>query len=231
MYVGEPVIFIPIALFAIYNLYTLSKYLRIGLSTRAWWNNQRIWRLNTMIAWLFGVLGVLLKLLRLSDTIFEVTQKDQSTNADDNNANAGRFTFEGSPSFVLGTTILLVNLTALAIGLSRFQLVGGDGNGSGIGEFICSDQNCWNQGFSARARATETAGTRDSPLERGYVRSSGQAILNAFLHFASGALPLDPAVALPRTQLDPRHNQRSGNLESISITNFSEMHNSGWIRI
>ncbi|CAL5391172.1 unnamed protein product [Camellia sinensis] len=136
--VGEPVIFIPIAVFAIYNLYTLSEYLRIGPSTRAWWNNQRIWRLNTMIAWLFGVLGVLLKLLGLSDTIFEVTQNDQSTNVDDNNANAGRFTCEGSPSFVLGTTILLVNLTALAIGLLRFQLVGGDGNGSGIGEFICS---------------------------------------------------------------------------------------------
>ena len=28
---------------------------------------------------------------------------------------------------------------------------------------------------------------------------SGQATLNAFLHFASGALLLDPAVALPRT--------------------------------
>ncbi|GMP53941.1 hypothetical protein CsSME_00019252 [Camellia sinensis var. sinensis] len=133
-FMPKNIIFIPIAVFAIYNLYTLSEYLRIGLSTRAWWNNQRIWRLNTMIAWLFGVLGVLLKLLGLSDTIFEVTQKDQSTNVDDNNANAGRFTFEGSPSFVLGTTLLLVNLTALL----RFQLVGGDGNGSGIGEFICS---------------------------------------------------------------------------------------------
>ncbi|KAI8011386.1 putative cinnamyl alcohol dehydrogenase [Camellia lanceoleosa] len=116
---------------------TLSEYLRIGLSTCAWWNNQRIWRLNTMIAWSFGVLSVLLKLLGLSDTVFEVTQKDQSTNVDDNNANAGRFTFDDSPSFVLGTTILLVNLTALAIGLLRFWLVGGDGNGSGIGEFIC----------------------------------------------------------------------------------------------
>lgn len=91
-----------------------------------------------MIAWSFGVLSVLLKLLGLSDTVFEVTQKDESTNVDDNNANAGRFTFDDSPSFVLGTTILLVNLTALAIGLLRFRLVGGDGNGSGIGEFICS---------------------------------------------------------------------------------------------
>ncbi|KAF5961929.1 hypothetical protein HYC85_003138 [Camellia sinensis] len=84
--------------------------------------------------------------------------------------------------------------------------------------------------------ATKTAGTKDSPLERGNVRSSGQAIWNVFLHFALGALPLDPAVALPQTrqkalplnlheltgQLDPRHNQRNGNLESISITNFSE---------
>ncbi|GMP53945.1 hypothetical protein CsSME_00019255 [Camellia sinensis var. sinensis] len=136
--VREPTILIPVAIFVIYNLYTLSEYLRSGLSTHAWWNNQRIWRLNTMTAWFLGFLSVVLKLLGISNTVFEVTQKDTSTNANDNDANSGRYTFDESPMFILGTTILLVNLTALAIGLLGFRSKSGDGNGSGIGEFICS---------------------------------------------------------------------------------------------
>ncbi|KAF5950084.1 hypothetical protein HYC85_012077 [Camellia sinensis] len=136
--VREPTILIPVAIFVIYNLYTLSEYLCSGLSTHAWWNNQRIWRLNTMTAWFFGFLSVVLKLLGISNTVFEVTQKDTSTNANDNDTNSGRYTFDESPMFILGTTILLVNLTALAIGLLGFRSKSGDGNGSGIGEFICS---------------------------------------------------------------------------------------------
>ncbi|KAI8012702.1 Cellulose synthase-like protein B3 [Camellia lanceoleosa] len=136
--VREPTILIPVAIFVMYNLYTLSEYLRSGLSAHAWWNNQRIWRLNAMTAWFFGFLSVVLKLLGISNTVFEVTQKATSTNADDNDANSGRFTFDESPIFILGTTILLVNLTALAIGLLGFRSESGDGNGSGIGEFICS---------------------------------------------------------------------------------------------
>ncbi|CAL5379492.1 unnamed protein product [Camellia sinensis] len=65
----------------------------------------------------------------------------------------------------------------------------------------------------------------------------GHATSNVTLHFASGALPLDPAVARcpldPRElteQLNSRHNQRSGNLESINITNFSARHNSEQIQ-
>ncbi|GMP53953.1 hypothetical protein CsSME_00019259 [Camellia sinensis var. sinensis] len=98
-----------------------------------------MWRLNAMTAWFFGFFSVVLKLLLgLSNTVFEVTQKDTSTNANDNDANSGRFTFDESPIFILGTTILLVNLTALAIGLLGFRSESGEGNGSGIGEFICS---------------------------------------------------------------------------------------------
>jgi len=57
------------------------EYLETGLSIRAWWNNRRMARINTMNAWLFGVLSVILKVLRISDTVFEVTVlKDQSSN-------------------------------------------------------------------------------------------------------------------------------------------------------
>ncbi|KAF5937719.1 hypothetical protein HYC85_025225 [Camellia sinensis] len=44
---------------------------------------------------------------------------------------------------------------------------------------------------------------------------------------AKGRCPLDPRELTG--QLDPRHNQRSGNLESFIITNFSEMLDSDWV--
>ncbi|KAF7141442.1 hypothetical protein RHSIM_Rhsim06G0164900 [Rhododendron simsii] len=138
--VGEPALLIPVAIFITYNLYTLSEYLRAGLSARAWWNNQRMWRITAMTAWLFGVFSVILKLLGLSETVFEVTQKEQSStnNSDDDNANVGRFTFDESPIFIPATTVLLVNLTALVIAILGFQPVAHGGDRSGIGEVIFS---------------------------------------------------------------------------------------------
>ncbi|XP_057514936.1 cellulose synthase-like protein H1 [Actinidia eriantha] len=139
--VGETAFFIAAAIFITYNLYTLSEYLRAGLSARAWWNNQRMWTINTTTSYLFGTFSVVLKILGISDTVFEVTQKEQSTNeADDDHANAGRLTFDRSPIFVAGTTILLVNLTALVVGLLGlgFGSVAHGGDGVGTGEFICS---------------------------------------------------------------------------------------------
>ena len=138
---GETAFFIAAAIFIIYNLYALSEYLRAGLSARAWWNNQRMWTINTTTAYLFGIFSVVLKILGISDTVFEVTQKEQSTNeGDDDHANTGRLTFDRSPIFVAGTTILLVNLTALAVGLFGlgFGSVAQGGDGLGTGEFIGS---------------------------------------------------------------------------------------------
>ncbi|XP_059661887.1 cellulose synthase-like protein B4 isoform X2 [Cornus florida] len=138
--VQESAILIPVSIFVIYNLYTLSEYLQIGLSIREWWNNQRMWRVNAMSAWLFGMLSVILKLLGLSETVFEVTQKEQTSGDDDNNvpANAEWYTYNESPIFIPGTTILMVHLMALAIGVLGFGRVCNDGNGCGIGEFIGS---------------------------------------------------------------------------------------------
>ncbi|KAG5545589.1 hypothetical protein RHGRI_017925 [Rhododendron griersonianum] len=138
--VGEPALLIPLAIFITYNLYTLSEYLRAGLSARAWWNNQRMWRITAMTAWLFGVFSVILKLLGLSETVFEVTQKEQSsTNGnDDDDADVGRFTFDESPIFIPATTVLLVNLTALVIAILGFRPAARGGDGSGIGEVIFS---------------------------------------------------------------------------------------------
>ncbi|KAL9384754.1 hypothetical protein Peur_021764 [Populus x canadensis] len=102
------------------------EYLETGLSIRAWWNNQRMARINAMNAWLFGVVSVILKVLRIADTVFKVTVlKDQSSN---NDGDEGRFTFDASLIFVPGTAVLLLQLTALIMG---FRGMLNDGSGLG----------------------------------------------------------------------------------------------------
>ncbi|KAG2712168.1 hypothetical protein I3760_04G112300 [Carya illinoinensis] len=134
--VQEPALYVPVALFLSYNIYTLSEYLRTGQSVQAWWNNQRMARVTTMTAWLFGFFSVMLKLFGLSEIVFEVTQKEQSSDDDD----PSRFTFNESPVFVPGTTILLVHLTTLVVSLLKLQHPPADHNmhGSGLGETFCS---------------------------------------------------------------------------------------------
>ncbi|KAK3184397.1 hypothetical protein Dsin_031683 [Dipteronia sinensis] len=140
----EPGIYIPVAIFVMYNLYTLSEYIQTGFSVRSWWVNQSMARIVAMSAWISGFLNAVLKLLGLSDTTFEITEKDldhdQSTSSDDNNIdeNAGKFTFDESPVFVAGTTVLLVQLAALATGLLGLQQPPAGGQGSGLGEVFCS---------------------------------------------------------------------------------------------
>nr|POE98882.1 cellulose synthase-like protein h1 [Quercus suber] len=137
--VQEQAFYIATVVFVIYHLYTLSEYLRVGLSVRAWWNNQRMARITTMTAWLFGFQSVILKLLRISETVFEVTKKDKSTSSNGaHDVDAGRFTFDESPIFVPGTTILMVHLTALVVSLLNLQPPAHDGLGSGLGEVLCS---------------------------------------------------------------------------------------------
>ncbi|WOH03204.1 hypothetical protein DCAR_0522600 [Daucus carota subsp. sativus] len=138
--VNEPAILIPVTICVTYNLYTLSEYLRIGLSTRAWWNNQRMARTNCTSSWLFACFSIFLKLIGLSQTAFEVTQKNQSQDDDGDdqkNKNYGKFTFNESPIFIPGTTILLVNLTALAVGVVDFRHTSYDESDVGVGEIIC----------------------------------------------------------------------------------------------
>ncbi|CAN1124203.1 Cellulose synthase-like protein B3 [Linum perenne] len=110
---------------AVYTLYTLLEYFQTGLSIRAWWNNQKIPRIVTTGPRLFSVLSVACKILGLSETVFEVTQKDSDDQSGD--VDASRFTFDGSPIFVPGTTLVIVSLAGLGAGL-----VGG----GGLGEIV-----------------------------------------------------------------------------------------------
>ncbi|XP_042519701.1 cellulose synthase-like protein H1 [Macadamia integrifolia] len=141
---SELAFFIVGSLFAVYNLSTLSEYFRLGLPVQAWWNNQKMLRIQSSTAWLFGLLDVILKLLGISETVFVLTRKDQSTSNKgngDTDSNSGRFTFDESPIFVPATTLLLVHLSALTMAILRVQpsQTVHDGRfGLGIGEIICS---------------------------------------------------------------------------------------------
>nr|GMC70592.1 cellulose synthase-like protein H1 [Ipomoea batatas] len=139
--INEAAIIIPASIFIIYNLYTLSEYIRAGESLRAWWNNQRMWKVYASGSWLLGFLSGVVKVFGLSETVFEVTKKDHSSDENrdkDDDSNAGRFTFDESPLFVPGTTILLVNLAALFIGFLDFFKHEKSRSSWSLGEVICS---------------------------------------------------------------------------------------------
>nr|GMC70590.1 cellulose synthase-like protein H1 [Ipomoea batatas] len=138
--INEAAIIIQASILIIYNLYTLSEYIRTGESLRAWWNNQRMWRVYASGSWLLGFLSGVVKVFGLSETVFEVTKKDHSSDETldkDEDSNVGRFTFDESPLFVPGTTILLVNMAALFIGFLDFKQNNRSRNWS-LGEAICS---------------------------------------------------------------------------------------------
>ncbi|KAF7805783.1 cellulose synthase-like protein H1 isoform X1 [Senna tora] len=123
-------IWMHIALFVVYNINTMSEYILTGLSMRAWWNNQRMTRIMAMNAWFFAVLSIILKVLGISDTVFDITEKDQFWNCGDDEE-ASRFTFDHSPMFIPGTTILLLQLTAMAKKLMN------EAESGGVGELVC----------------------------------------------------------------------------------------------
>ncbi|OMO88928.1 Cellulose synthase [Corchorus olitorius] len=134
--VQDPVILIPVAIFVIYNLLTIREHLKAGMSISAWWNFMKMGRITRTSAYLLAALTVVLKLFGLSETVFEVTQKDQSDSDGDGTKNGAiKFTFDESPLFVPGTTLLLVNLTALVI--VSLGLAHDVGHGLGVGEVFC----------------------------------------------------------------------------------------------
>ncbi|XP_004287961.1 PREDICTED: cellulose synthase-like protein H1-like [Fragaria vesca subsp. vesca] len=145
--IGEPALLMFAALFLGNNLYNLYFYLESGLSITAWWNYQRMGPRSTVLSTtslLFGTISVVLKLVGISEVVFEVTQKDEySSSSDDdqnaNDANAGKFTFDESPIFVPPTTLLFVHLTALAKSFLGLKLASSAPQVStGVGEIVCS---------------------------------------------------------------------------------------------
>nr|GMC77088.1 cellulose synthase-like protein H1 [Ipomoea batatas] len=92
------------------------------------------------LAYLWRFLSGVVKVFGLSETVFEVTKKDHSSDETldkDDDSNVGRFTFDESPMLIPGTTILLVNMAALFIGFLDFKQNNKSRSWSS-GEGICS---------------------------------------------------------------------------------------------
>ncbi|GMH11026.1 hypothetical protein Nepgr_012867 [Nepenthes gracilis] len=137
--VEDPAILIPIALFISYNVTGLWEFNHVGQSARAWWNNEKMRKTTSTSSWLFGFLAVILKLLGISQTVFEITPKDQPEVFEGKKTDARRFTFDESPIFIPDTTIVFLNLTSLAIFLLRLvQQQKHNVDGTGLGEVLCS---------------------------------------------------------------------------------------------
>lgn len=134
--ISETAALIPTSLLVIYSVTSVAEYLSCGLSVKAWWNNQRMMRITTTNAFLFGVLSVFLKLVGISETVFEITRKDQGDDGSD--MQPGRFTFDNSPVFVPGTTLVLLHITALLMWLSGMKTQVHSGHESGVSEIVCS---------------------------------------------------------------------------------------------
>ncbi|KAM0072862.1 putative cellulose synthase (UDP-forming) [Helianthus debilis subsp. tardiflorus] len=143
---SEMAFIIPVGIFVIYNVYVLWELKRLGLSLRMWWNLQRMGRVIAMTSWFYGFISVMLKLMGLSKTVFEVTQKEHMSNDGvgyHNDKNVNMFTFDKSPVFVPGVVILLVNMTALinsVLKLSKvdYSEIWMEALGLELGEMFCS---------------------------------------------------------------------------------------------
>ncbi|CAL4982655.1 unnamed protein product [Urochloa decumbens] len=137
---SEPGFVIPLALFLAYNLYNFIEYTECRLSARAWWNNHRMQRIVSSSAWLLAFLTVVLKTLGLSETVFDVTRKEQEGAPD--GGDPGRFTFDSSPVFVPPTALTILTVVAIAVGAWRaVSGAAAEGapaaGGPGVGEFVC----------------------------------------------------------------------------------------------
>ncbi|PKA61511.1 Cellulose synthase-like protein H1 [Apostasia shenzhenica] len=129
---------LPAAIFFFYNIYTMAEHLSCGKSVREWWNYHRMQRIFSSTSFLLGFFSVVLKLLGVSDTVFEITRKDHACSGDvgeEAAAEPGRFTFDESPVFVSGTALVLVHLATA--GVVSLRWAGGAGS-PGLGEVVCS---------------------------------------------------------------------------------------------
>lgn len=85
-------------------------------------------RITTTSSWFFGFLAILLKRLRISEPVFEITKKNESSPCD------GRFSFNESPIFLPSTTILFFQITTLVTIVFGWSPDVGSGLGYGYGE-------------------------------------------------------------------------------------------------
>lgn len=121
------------------HIYPLPLPLNICVSPMRLINSCMVEMISITSSYAFGILSLVLKLFGISESVFEVTPKGESNvdvNQDD--CNVGKFAFNESPLFIIGTAVVLLHLMALASKLVGMQpLSYNDGRrGSGIGEIL-----------------------------------------------------------------------------------------------
>lgn len=157
------------------------------LSARAWWNNMRMQRIISISSWLLAFLSVVLKTTGLSKTVFEVTRKDKSTSDGDpstHETDLGWFTFDSLPVFIPVTTLAILNIVTIAIGVWRhaiFWMTTGNHDCKNIGEFVCCGLMILY--FWTFIKGLVGRGRYGIPWN---VKLKAWVIVVAFLHFCSG---------------------------------------------
>lgn len=111
--ISNPAFAIAVALFVSIYGFKLFEFLCVGGSIREWWNNQRMWLIQSLSPYLLATFDVLMKLLRVSETAFVVTPKGTG---DEDDCCESDFTFDSSSLFIMPTTVLFINLAAIVSG-------------------------------------------------------------------------------------------------------------------
>ncbi|KAL3618195.1 hypothetical protein CASFOL_038516 [Castilleja foliolosa] len=119
--------FVPFAfVFAARTIYSLTEGLMCGDTLRGWWNLQRMTLFRRMTSFFFAFVDTMYKLLGLSETSFDLTDKVMDDEA------RGRYEDEiiefGSSSvvFVMIATFAFVNLFGLGYGIKKVWFVGSE---------------------------------------------------------------------------------------------------------
>eukprot|EP00253_Pinus_taeda_P000831 PITA_00831 len=99
--------------------FSLIEFIWIGGSFKSWWNDQRMWLIKGVSAYLFALIEVAGKMFGVSEVGFEVTSKVVDSEA------AKRYEGEifefgvTSAMFIPPATLVLINLISLVSGLAR----------------------------------------------------------------------------------------------------------------
>lgn len=88
-----------------------------GIALEEWWRNEQFWAIGGTSAHLVAVLQGLLKVIAGIEISFTLTSK--SANEDEDDAYADLYVVKWTSLFIMPLTIIVVNLVAIVIGISR----------------------------------------------------------------------------------------------------------------
>uniref|UniRef100_A0A0D9VKG1 Glycosyltransferase 2-like domain-containing protein n=1 Tax=Leersia perrieri TaxID=77586 RepID=A0A0D9VKG1_9ORYZ len=106
---------------------SLAESLQCGDSAVEWWDAQRMWLIRRTTSYLLATIDMIRRLLGISESGFTLTVKVSDLQALER-YKKGMMEFGSfSPMFVILTTVALLNLTCMVLGISRFLLQEGAG--------------------------------------------------------------------------------------------------------